>query len=101
MVATTPGSLSNGGSMHQKQPPAKVATLCPGGTVTGVAASVDMLARRIEKKAAVRIYHSMKLGSHNHAAPRTPLESPCAGGTIRVRKSSENTNSLHRRPTLA
>ena len=29
--------------------------------------------------------------SHSQAAPRTPLESPCAGGTRRVRTSSENT----------
>src|SRR5258706_7805604 len=51
MVATTPGSSSNGASMHQKQPPAKVATACPGATFTVVAAaapseaSVAMLTR--------------------------------------------------------
>ena len=31
------------------------------------------------------------LSGHNHAAPRTPLESPCTGGTRRVAITSENT----------
>ena len=31
VVASTPSSLSKGGSMHQKQPPANVATALPGG----------------------------------------------------------------------
>ena len=40
MVARTPSILSNGGSMHQKQPPAKVALAAPGGTSTFVASSL-------------------------------------------------------------
>src|SRR5262249_20137684 len=31
VVDTTPGSVSNGGCMHQKQPPAKVALAVPAG----------------------------------------------------------------------
>ena len=32
MTFETPGSYSNGGSMHQKQPPAKVASIITGIT---------------------------------------------------------------------
>lgn len=37
----------------------------------------------------------------SHAAPRTPLESPCRAFTNRVRTVSENTNGDHSAGTLA
>src|SRR5262245_53367061 len=37
VTESTPGTFSNGGAMHQKHPPAKVAMAAPGGTV-GIAA---------------------------------------------------------------
>jgi hypothetical protein len=38
-----------------------------------------------------RLYPSPSPSPHSQAAPRTPLESPCAGGEIRVSTRSENT----------
>ena len=38
-------------------------------------------------------------GSHNHAAPRTPLESPCCARTSLVATRSEKTCGVHRRGT--
>src|SRR5262245_2887229 len=38
VVDTTPGSLSKGGSMHQKQPPAKVAVASADAAVGGACA---------------------------------------------------------------
>jgi hypothetical protein len=54
MVAVTPGSLSKGGSMHQKQPPAKIATAWPGGMAGGdaaraVAAKASVAAKRVKR----------------------------------------------------
>src|SRR6185369_14351260 len=37
----------------------------------------------------------------SHAAPRTPLESPCIGGSNRVATWSENTCGLHSTGTVA
>ena len=36
-------------------------------------------------------FHVIGLPHHNHAAPRTPLESPNFGGTIKVLTTSEKT----------
>src|SRR4030095_13675176 len=44
MVEITPSSLSYGGSMHQKQPPAKVALAVSVGPVLGVAAYATSIA---------------------------------------------------------
>src|SRR6185312_15408043 len=50
MVAVTPGTLSKSLSTHQKQPPANVATACPGGTAGGAAsAAADSIAKAIGK----------------------------------------------------
>ena len=38
---------------------------------------------------------------HSHAAPRTPLESPCCARTSRVSTRSENTNRFHSRGTAS
>ena len=50
VVASTPSILSNGCSMHQKQPPAKVATALPGGA----AGSFAICARAGNAKNATR-----------------------------------------------
>ena len=54
MVASTPASLSKGGSMHQKQPPANVATAWPGGTVTVTEAAKAAAANSIASRAKSR-----------------------------------------------
>src|SRR5688500_1944744 len=41
VTETTPGSFSKGGSMHQKQPPAKVARAMPGRAAAGDAAGAE------------------------------------------------------------
>src|SRR6185369_1109391 len=118
MVATTPGSLSYGGSMHQKQPPANVATASPGGTLTVVTACASGVARATARAATAvfhfidvsipRVYIDRSRGgprpyglSHSHAAPRTPDESPCVGASSLVRTSSEKTCAPHNAGTRA
>jgi predicted Zn-dependent protease len=54
--------------------------------------------RRAPPHEAVRTYAS---GGHSQAAPRTPLESPCIGGTSRVATVSEKTNWFSQRGTAS
>lgn len=46
--------------------------------------------RAVEAQGVPQDYPDSPTG-HNHAAPRTPLESPCTLRTTRVRTRSENT----------
>src|SRR4051794_32732236 len=97
--------------MHQKQPPANVATAMPGGTAgAGAASDRDAATSAAAKSVNVRIMGSSEkwsgsnesggmlpdyAPSHSHAAPRTPLESPWTGGSRRVATASENTCARH------
>ena len=54
VVASTPSSLSNGGSMHQKQPPANVATALPGGAAGSFAGCASAVTAPSEHKAMAK-----------------------------------------------
>src|SRR5439155_24372633 len=56
VVETTPGSLWNGRSMHQKHPPANVATTLPGG----MAADCVCATATKPQKIAANVIHSMR-----------------------------------------
>src|SRR3954463_5995541 len=97
--------------MHQKQPPANVATAMPGGTPgAGAASETEAATSAAVKSVNVRIMDSSEKWSgtnesgkvlpdyapfHSHAAPRTPLESPWTGGSRRVATASEKTCARH------
>jgi hypothetical protein len=54
MVAITPSNLSNGGSMHQKQPPAKIAVAVslPVSAETSIFSENNTLATMANSKAS-------------------------------------------------